>query len=566
MNDIKKFFTFDPTSEQIEALTNLINFCKISNANIDNVYILKGHAGTGKTTLIKFLLKYFDFYNKQLETNDPARRSFVLLASTGRAAKVLSDKTQKEVSTIHRQIYKLEDDIDDDENFQVVFSLASNQYDSNVIFIVDESSMIGNIIHNDGFLKFGTGKTLTDLLTYIGNNKVIFVGDSAQLPPVNEKTSVALCEIELYEHFAINAIFSHLKIIKRFSETSSIYINSQAILNAILNNEFPSNLNLYYNGTDITKYYDIEDMVDKYVECFNRDVNDVSNCIFVVFTNSLASIINNKIRSKIFKKNEFLHKGEFLMVTKNNYTNNIMNGDTIKVLSIDTNNVYLPGLENISFRKITAGIGVEPFYVQFSTYIIEQSLVSKHPSLSFEEEKALFINFNVRMRLKNIKRNTTLYIDNFLKDPYLNALRVKYGYAVTGQKSQGGEWKDVFIIFQRMLFYDNNQSNAYRWIYTTLTRAINNLHVLSDIGYNEPTNLSNYKMGKFIENDFTGKILVKKLYFWKSSKNNEMCTLASELENYVTMEYKVNLIQHNIPLLPAFAEFRNGRFVSWLLN
>lgn len=563
MKDLKKYFAFNPTSEQIEALEKIIEFC-VNDFNPSNrAYILKGHAGTGKTSLINALLNYFREYNKQFDDKDENRREFSLLASTGRAAKILSEKTRRKTITIHRQIFRYEPETNNQSNNRIVFSLVINNHLKNMIFVVDESSMIGNLNHSDSYLQFGSGKTLSDLLLYVRNQRIIFVGDSAQLPPVNEKLSVALSPTALSEYFGINPNNYHLQKVMRFNENSSIFINSQMVLKSILDNDFPESFALNFSGDDINVYQEIEDMVNMFVKCFNRDRNNVSNCIFVVSTNKLAAEINSSIRGKIFNKPTFLNNGEFLMVTKNNYLLDIMNGDTIKVINIENNSIKAPGLDSLHFRKITAGIGIEPYYTTFSTLIIEESLKSVESGMGLELEKELLQNFIIRMKSRGFSTDSPEFVTHLMKDPFLNALRVKYGYAVTGHKSQGGEWKDVFIVFQSMLFADKDKRNSYRWIYTSLTRASEKLHVLKDIGYIGKPDNKNYKMGKFLEMTFSGKVLVDKQYFWKSAKGTSMCTLATKTENFVFAQFKIKYKALRAPIFPAYAVFENGYLEYW---
>lgn len=563
MSDLKKNFPFEPTDEQLDALENLIEYVNASFQSSQRAYVLKGHAGTGKTSLVNALLNYFLEFNKHFDDKSPEKRHFVLLASTGRAAKVLSEKTKRKVLTIHRQIYRYVPDDKEQVDDRIIFKLLSNNHPENTVFIVDESSMIGNIKHGESYLQFGSGKTLNDLLQYTSMHKIIFVGDSAQLPPVNEKLSVALSPAALDEYFGITASNSHMQKVMRFSVDSSIYVNSQMVLSAILNNRFPEKYAPDFSGNDISVYDGIEKMVDKYVECFNRDRDDVSNCIFVVSTNKLASEINFSIRNKIFKQPRFLNIGEFLMVTKNNYMYDIMNGDTIKVLNIASSFVKAPGLDSLHFREITAGIGIEPYYTKFTTLIIEESLKSTESNMGIDEERLLLQNFMMRMRNNKIDTKSSEFIKQLMSDPFLNALRVKYGYAVTGHKSQGGEWKDVFIVFQKMLFADEDKRNCYRWIYTTLTRASKKLHVLGEIGYTGKPDNKNYKMGKFMDQKFTGEILVQRQYLWKSAKGTPMCTLATETENLVFAQYKIKFNALRVPIFPATAVFEFGNLVLW---
>jgi len=563
MKDFKKYFAFNPTSEQVESLEKIIEFC-INDFNPSNrAYILKGHAGTGKTSLINALLNYFREYNKQFDDKDENRRDFSLLASTGRAAKILGEKTRRKTITIHRQIFRYEPETNNQSQNRIVFSLVINNHPKNMIFVVDESSMIGNLNHSDSYLQFGSGKTLSDLLLYVKNQRIIFVGDSAQLPPVNEKLSVALSPTALSEYFGINPNNCHLQKVMRFNENSSIYINSQMVLKSILENDFPEKFTPNFSGDDINVYNEIEDMVNMFVNCFNRDRNNVSNCIFVVSTNKLAAEINTSIRSKIFNKPTFLNNGEFLMVTKNNYLLDIMNGDTIKVINIENNSIKAPGLDSLHFRKITAGIGIEPYYTTFSTLIIEESLTSIESGMGLDLEKELLQNFIIRMKSRGINSDSPEFVNQLMKDPFLNALRVKYGYAVTGHKSQGGEWKDVFIVFQSMLFADKDKRNSYRWIYTSLTRASEKLHVLKDIGYIGKSDVNNYKMGRLLDSNFTDKVLVEKQYFWKSSKGNSMCTLCTKTENIVLLQFKIKFNALRAPIFPSYAVFEKGYLVNW---
>jgi len=561
--NLTKFFSFAPTDEQIKALGEIIQFCILPFDNTNRIFVLKGHAGTGKTSLVKCLLSYFSSYNSQFDNKSPERINFVLLASTGRAAKVLSDKTKRQVHTVHKQIYKYKPDEEQGNSYDsLIFSIADCNLTDNTILVIDESSMLGNNVSKDNYIQFGSGKTLSDLLTYSEQNKIIFIGDSAQLPPVHEKLSIALSPEHIEELFGIASSYYHLQIIKRFTEESSIYTNAKQVLNSILLNEFPKQFQMNFKGDDINVYDELDEMVKQYADCFNRDRNDISNCIFITSTNKLAGEVNKRIRQLIFSQYGFLHKGEFLMITKNNYKYNVMNGDTVKVLHVSPNKETLPGLA-LSFRQITAGYGIEPYYTTFTSFIIEESLRSPYASLGIDDERALFQNFMLRMQQKRIRTNSSEFINQLMLDPYLNALRVKYGYAVTGHKSQGGEWRDVFIIFQSNLFIDHDKQNTYRWIYTALTRATERLHIYRNIGYCYHFGDNSVKAGIFIKSSFHENITVLKLHSWISKKGTPMCTLVSEHEQYLISQFRIDEMAKDIPALPAIAVIQSGKLMRW---
>jgi hypothetical protein len=460
-------------NEQKEALEKLIDFVTTSN---HDVFILKGYAGTGKTVLINELLQRPEVKSIPIQ----------LLASTGRAAKILSLKTNRVAQTVHSYIYSfVYDEFDENKkSIKVQFELRENNIDLlQTIYIIDESSMISN--HKDNIteegLQFGSGKLLTDLFTFCENRKVIFVGDPAQLPPINTLFSPALNEEYLEKTFNRKVASTFLTQIMRYSKTSGIYYNTSRIRETLEKNQRPKYL------TIIAKQFpDMEVMpldyllIDRYVNTIKT--KGYEKAILVAYTNKTCNQLNDLVRNKLFTNSQLPQKGDLCIVAKNNYLHGIENGQHIYINNISEREERVGELHfrDINYYLLTPK-GIDKSR-EYSGKIIMEYLLRDKPIITHEEEFELYKRFFASLD-PDQRKIKDYVIDRFVSDPYIHALRIRYGYAITCHKAQGGEWDTLFLILEKVLFAQTkeNPEFLYRWVYTALTRPVNKVVLLDNI-------------------------------------------------------------------------------------
>jgi ATP-dependent exoDNAse (exonuclease V) alpha subunit len=465
MSSISDYIPFNLNNDQQETVVQLHEFLDDTDKN---VFILKGHAGTGKTMILGALIKYLT--KKEIPV--------VLLASTGRAAKIVSDKALFKADTVHRHIYKLDIEKQDDENKvrKLIFRLKLNFSVEQTVYLVDETSMISDREVKGIFADFGTGKLLSDFFTYTGNRKVVFSGDPCQLPPVNSVFSPCLNLSYIETRFLKKVVLSALNEVMRFNENSGISYNTTSIRSNILASNYTF-LDIYAKRfDDMHIYNDIENMVEMYVAKIRK--SGIDNSIFLTYSNAMTSKINILTRNMLFPNKVHIQKNELLMVVKNNYKFDVANGEHIVVTEVTKEVVKRAGL---SFLRIEAIINDTGGSRLINGYIIEELLYANEASLSQEQEYELYIDFLIRMKAQGIKPTSDLFMPMLIADPYLNALRVKYGYAITCHKAQGGEWNDVFMVFENSLFNPMQKENTYRWAYTAISRGIKNIHFFNNM-------------------------------------------------------------------------------------
>ena len=439
-----------------------------------NTFLLKGYAGTGKTSLIRHFIYW-------LHEN---HFKFTLLASTGRGAKILSDITAVRSFTIHSLIYmyeglnqeldKLTDMVHQHQlpgtQLMLNFALRSSP-DEDMIYIIDEASMISDVRDpSSSFARYGSGNVLRDLFTYHPQGKFVFSGDSCQLPPVNQKFSPALDKNYLNRTYHRITWEAELNEVIRQSARSGILDAATKIRRFVL--EPPSvpwpRIVPLRNRNNIIIYPEYQDFVEKYIYLIAE--YGYQRATLICYSNKYCSVFNELIRKFLFDTNEPLIPGDLLMVVQNNYLVDLVNGDLVEVLKVG--NYYERA--NLRFREVEVReLGSQR---KFNTLLIESVLTSLQQRLDEHQHLSLFIDFNIRMRKKEIKQGTDKFDEAMKSDPYLNALRANYGYALTCHKSQGGEWDDVFV------FIDNKTLGLqppgfYQWLYTAVTRARKHLHV-----------------------------------------------------------------------------------------
>lgn len=472
---IKKYFDFELKPQQQKAFSAL---CSFIESKKDKIFILKGYAGTGKTTLMSGLIKRLS------EDKIP----FALLASTGRAAKILSDKSKKTANTIHSHIYifkELSEDlekmselqhnmaVDDKGQITLLFDLSPISSETEKIYIIDEASMVSDEIDkNSSFAKFGSGDLLGDILTYDTKGKYIFIGDPCQLPPINQVDSPALSPSKIKSKYNLECLEFEMTDIIRQANTNGIVEASFKLRNLFRTNPDVKFANLPVKGhSNIFIANSHAGMLNQYIEKIKNE--GFTNSTLICQTNKHCSDLNKIIRSTLHNKNERICEGDLLMVTQNNYLSNLVNGDQIIILSIG-NNEYRCGLSflQVEVQEITSKN-------KFNLLLIEDILYSTWTNLNTKQHKDLMIDYFKRMKNKGINQKDRAFKDNMLKDPYLNALKAVYGYALTCHKAQGGEWNDVFLYLDNKI-HGIKKPGVYQWLYTAVTRAKENLHLVND--------------------------------------------------------------------------------------
>jgi len=456
---IKEDFPFQLTSKQDLVLKQLSEF--IFSSNPDALYLLKGYAGTGKTTIISAIVKNLW----------KAKQNTVLLAPTGRAAKVIATYSKKEAFTIHKKIYFPKKT----SGGNVKFVLQPNKH-KNTVFIVDEASMIPDI-PGDSKL-FENGSLLDDLMHYVYSGhkcKLFLVGDTAQLPPVKLNISPALNEDNLGLYYNKSVEKMELDEVVRQEEDSGILVNATALREAITEN-YLEKCKFKLNG-----FLDIIRLVDGYeiMDAINTSYNNLGNeeTAIVVRSNKRANLYNQQIRSKIlFNENE-LSTGDYIMVVKNNYfwikansdAGFIANGDILEVLEIFS----FENLYGFRFAKVKVRMVDYPKMRPFETVLLLDTIKAETPSLSYQDSNKLYQEV-----LKDYNEETSKY-RKFLKvknNKYFNALQVKFSYAITCHKSQGGQWHTVFV--EQPYLPSGITIDYLRWLYTAVTRAKEKLFLI----------------------------------------------------------------------------------------
>jgi len=462
-NQLKNTFPFTPTSDQEKAISSLLDFTETNF--LKELYILKGYAGTGKTTLISSYIQYL----LSRETN------FILMAPTGRAAKVLSNYSGEIALTIHKSIYY-------QQNVQgkLVFSLQKNKL-SNSIFIVDEASMIGNAGAIGGSFNSQQKTLLDDLIefVYTGKNcKLILIGDVAQLPPIGTPESPALSRGFLTTRYSLNIRMDELQQVTRQSLDSGILYNATGLRKKISDNEVEYPFFNLRNFQDIKKLIG-EDIEDKLSSHYSND--GVESSIVICRSNKQANGFNKYIRYNVLYLEDELSAGDLLMVVKNNYfwldqsvdVGFIANGDVIEVLRINNyEDKFGFRFANVSVKF--SGVG-EKVNHELEVKLLLDTLHTETPALNKEQNNNLYQEVSesyadIRDRSKRLQA--------VKKDPYFNAVQVKFSYAITCHKAQGGQWKNAFVD-QGYLTEEMVNKEYLRWLYTAITRAQENLYLLN---------------------------------------------------------------------------------------
>lgn len=457
---ILSHFPHDPTCGQWDACAAMAHFLYDSDPR--STFLLKGYAGTGKTSLVSALI----------QTLPALRVNSLLLAPTGRAAKVISSYAERPAYTIHKKIYMTVTD-----STGVVRTVRAVNKHSYTLFIVDEASMIG--------LEPTSSRQslLEDLIDYVydGNHcRLMLIGDSAQLPPVGQSESPALDERYLATAFSLNVLSAELTEVVRQKQLSGILAGATSLRGQISSflETVEASLPLFSpNGTDVIRLAG-EDLM----ETLYREYGDfaLDQVVVICRSNKRANLFNQGIRNSVLLREEEVNAGDYLMVVKNNYfwldaestIGFIANGDIVEVLSVRN----VQELYGFRFADATVRFVDYPDEEPRDCKLMLSTLYSESPSLTGEEANTLFNNVmedyadlpHKADRLRELRSN-----------PYYNALQVKFAYALTCHKTQGGQWRTV-IIDQGFLPPDMKLDREYlRWLYTAFTRATDRVYLLN---------------------------------------------------------------------------------------
>ncbi len=441
------------------------------------VFILRGYAGTGKTTLIGFLLQWI--------TDSKQKVKPTLLASTGRAARILQAKTQMATSTIHSHIYSFsviesknkKDAKDSWENqngqLYLSFDLKPNKDDGkDTLYIIDEASMLSYQEQKDfQASRFGTGNVLADFLQYAKKSKVIFVGDPAQLPPpvgINP-FSAALAPNYLSRTFNKKVLVGSLTEILRQEEGTFILKLASQIREQIKNKQYTQWEELMgQSGKGIFHPFNQNILFKRYLPLLKQDQQQA---IIITHSNKQAYYLNQNIRELLGHKSRYhLYENSLLMVSQNSYDVDLANGDQV----IFKKAKFVEKRAGFTFLEVEL-IGVHNQQT-YKTYMLKEFLFSPEANISQKDHKNLLIDFDKRARYKGLKRNSSEYKQMMLEDKFLNALRAKFGYAITCHKSQGGEWPHVFLNLSNTLDRLEGETRL-RWLYTAVSRAQKRLDI-----------------------------------------------------------------------------------------
>ena len=471
---VKEKFGFDFSPTQQEAMKNFLAF--LFDRHPESLFLLKGYAGTGKTSLVAAIVNTLLQFEQQV----------VLLAPTGRAAKVFSGYSHQPAFTIHKKIYR-------QKNAQEgvgIFNLGFNG-NANTLFFVDEASMISN----DGLAgsSFGTGRLLDDLVQFVYSGvgcRLLLMGDTAQLPPVGEEQSPALFADAL-KGYGLEVQEVDLTQVVRQERQSGILWNATRLRQLIAEDECGALPRIKVTGFADIKVLPGNELIDALEACYDHDGLDET--IVVCRSNKRTNIYNNGIRAQILWREDELNTGDLLMVAKNNYfwteqlqADMLRNGERKEVVAQIPD--FIANGETAVVRRVRRtrelyGFRFADVTLAFPDYndlelevnLLLDTLHSDAPALPKADNDRLFYTVledyaDITMKRERMKKMKA--------DPYYNALQVKYAYAVTCHKAQGGQWKNVFLD-QGYMTDEYLTPDYFRWLYTAFTRATGTLYLVN---------------------------------------------------------------------------------------
>lgn len=462
-------FGFPPTQEQAHALEVFAEF--LTDRDSHAVMILRGSAGTGKTTLSGAIVR----------TLKEIRQKVMLLAPTGRAAKVFSLNSGSPAYTIHRRIYR-------EKSFSGVegqFNLNDNLY-TDTLFMVDEASMIANM--GLGGMSFGSGCLLDDLVHFVyqgRNDRLLLIGDKAQLPPVGEEESPAL-HAAILEGYGLKVYEGDLNEVLRQSEESGILYNATMIRQMITHDDITQLPKIHFAGYSDIKPMPGAELIEALADSYHHVGLD--DTIVVTRSNKRANVFNQGIRNMVLDREEELSQGDILMIVKNNYywmeeerkSNNklrsneipafLANGDRAKVLKVRRR------IDLYGFRFATLLLQFPDYgNYELEATVLLDTLTSEAPALTHEQQEQLFHQIEEDYLDIPLKADRMKAIR---QDQFFNALQVKFAYAVTCHKAQGGQWAHVYVD-QGYMTDDMLNPDYIHWLYTAFTRATEMLYLVN---------------------------------------------------------------------------------------
>lgn len=456
---IKENFPYKPTLEQEKSLNMLSEY--YLEAQDKAILLLKGYAGTGKTSLmcafVQTLLKM--------------KQKVVLLAPTGRAAKVFATYAGQPAYTIHKKIYREQSFTGEGGSFVINDNLHKH-----TLFIIDEASMIANDASSEN--AFGTGYLLDDLITYVYSGegcRLIMLGDTAQLPPVGEVSSPAL-DADYLKRYGMEVMEMEMTEVLRQEQASGILWNATQLRELIMRGQFNVLPKFRFKGFADIRVISGDELIETISDCYDHD--GIEETIVICRSNKRANIYNNGIRGRILWREEELESGDMLMVTKNNYywteketeMDFIANGDMARVVRVRGER------EQYGFRFVEATLAFPDYNeMEVEVMLLMDTLQSEAPALSKADSEKLYTEVMEDYADISLKRER---VKKLKSDPYFNALQVKYAYAVTCHKAQGGQWKNVFLD-QAYVTEEYLTPDYFRWLYTAVTRATGTLYLVN---------------------------------------------------------------------------------------
>ena len=466
-------FGFPPTQEQANALDVFARF--LTDRNPQVVMILRGSAGTGKTSLSGAIVR----------TLQAIRQKVMLLAPTGRAAKVFSLNSGTPAYTIHRRIYR-------EKSFSGVdgqFNLNDNLF-TDTLFMVDEASMVANM--GLGGMNFGSGCLLDDLVHFVyqgRNDRLMLIGDKAQLPPVGEEESPAL-NAAMLQGYGLTVYECDLNEVLRQSKQSGILYNATMIRQMITHDDITQLPKIRFSGFSDIRQMPGAELIEALADSYHHVGLD--DTIVVTRSNKRANIFNQGIRNMVLDREEELSQGDILMIVKNNYywmeeerkkikekdnqvpSNDIpaflANGDRAKVLKVRRR------IDLYGFRFATLLLQLPDYgNYELEATVLLDTLTSEAPALTHEQQEQLFHQIEEDYQDVPLKADRMKAIR---QDQFYNALQVKFAYAVTCHKAQGGQWAHVYVD-QGYMTDDMLTPDYIHWLYTAFTRATEMLYLVN---------------------------------------------------------------------------------------
>lgn len=472
-----RFFHHPPTTDQFFAFQQINDF--IFDSDQMTAFILKGYAGTGKTSLVAAVVNALESLNIKC----------MLLAPTGRAAKVLSAYSHRPAFTIHKAIYRQKN-----YNSRPDFDLGFNAM-RNVLFVVDEASMVSGQ-PNETSLNESLLEGLMSFVYGRGSGcRLMFIGDDAQLPPVGEDDSPAL-KSDVIRRFGLKVYEAQLNSVVRQEEMSGILYNATSVRESLSGTQPPKMPYMVFDGFSDIFNVPGSNLIEVLTECYQKD--GVDETMVVCRSNKLANIYNNGIRNQILWRESELETGDYVMVAKNNYywTDKVKaemaaeakeaQRPVVELMGTDMEfvaNGDIAVVERVRNQRELYGFHFADCQLRFPDYddfeleatVLLDALQAEAPSLTQQQTEMLYNNvmedyMDIPVKAERIKK--------LRQDPYFNALQLKYAYAVTCHKAQGGQWSNIFVE-QGFIPEDTSVVEYNRWLYTAITRATGKLYLVN---------------------------------------------------------------------------------------